>query len=173
MNDKILVSFASRTGSTAEVAKAIGDALMTDGAQADVMPMKDVKDLAQCRAVVVGSAIHKSKWLPEAMQFIQVHQAVLAQKPLALFTVCITLAMSNTDRYRQTVAKWVEPVHLQVSPVSEGLFAGMLDFSRMPPTLDTLLLRAAVAFRVFPKGDHRDWDAIRLWATSIHPLLLR
>jgi menaquinone-dependent protoporphyrinogen oxidase len=173
LNEKILVTYASRAGSTAGVAEAISDALIGKGAKVDVMPMQDVKALSPYLGVVAGSALQKSKWLPEAMQFVQCHQAALAQKPLVVFTVCITLAMSNKDQYRQAVAKWVEPVRLQVRPVSEGLFAGLLDFSKLPLTLDNLLLRAAVFFRVFPKGDHRDWNAIRAWAESIHPLLLR
>jgi menaquinone-dependent protoporphyrinogen oxidase len=172
VSNRILVAYASRTGSTADVAKAIGAALAESGAQIEVLPMQDVTDFAPYRAVVAGSAIRKSKWLPEAMQFIQTHRAVLAKKPFAMFTVCITLAMSNDDKYRQAVAGWVEPVRAQVRPVSEGLFAGILDFSKLPLNLDTLLLRVAVAFGIFPRGDRRDWNAVRAWAESLRPLLL-
>jgi len=161
MNNKILVTYASRTGSTAEVAEAIGKTLAEHGAQVDVISMNDVKDLTPYRAVVAGSAIRGSKWLPEAMQFIQTHQSDLAKKPFAEFTVCITLAMSNSEQYRQAVSKWVAPVRAQVRPVSEGIFAGMLDFKKLPINLDTLLLRLSVALGIFPRGDHRDWNAIR------------
>ena len=173
MSDKILVTYASRTGSTAEVAEAIGKTLAADGARVDVIPMKEVKDLAQYRAVVAGSAIRKSKWLPEAVQFVETHRATLASKPFAEFTVCITLAMSNTEQYRAAVAKWVEPVRALVRPMSEGFFAGMLDFSKLPTNLDTLQLRAVVALHIFPSGDRRDWNAIRTWAESLRPLLLQ
>jgi len=122
---------------------------------------------------VAGSAIRGGKWLPEAMQFIQTHRATLAQKPFAAFLVCITLAMPSADKYRQGVATWLEPVRALVKPVSESLFAGALDFSKLPLTLNTLLMRAAVAFGIFPQGDHRDWNAIRAWAESIRPLLLQ
>ena len=172
-NNKILVTYASRTGSTAEIAEAIGKTLTQGGAQVDVLPMQDVKDLSLYRAVVAGSAIRKSKWLPEAMQFVQTHRSELGQKPFATFTVCITLAMSNTDQYRQAVKQWIQPVRAQVSPVSEGLFAGRLDFSKLPLTFDTLLLRAVVALGVFPKGDRRDWKSISKWADGLHPLLLQ
>ena len=172
-NNKILVTYASRAGSTAEIAEAIGKTLTQGGAQVDVLPMQDVKDLSLYRAVVAGSAIRKSKWLPEAMQFVQTHRSELGQKPFATFTVCITLAMSNTDQYRQAVKQWIQPVSTQVSPVSEGLFAGRLDFSKLPLTFDTLLLRAVVALGIFPKGDRRDWKSISAWADGLHPLLLR
>jgi len=80
--------------------------------------------------------------------------------------------MSNTDQYRQAVTEWIQPVRMQVSPLSEGLFAGMLDFHKLPLTFDTLLLRGVVALGIFPKGDRRDWNAVRSWADSIHPLLV-
>jgi menaquinone-dependent protoporphyrinogen oxidase len=167
MNNRILVTYASRAGSTAGVAEAIGKTLIERGAQVDMLPMQDVKDLTPYSAVVAGSAIRAAKWLPEAMQFIQANRAELAQKSFAMFTVCITLAMSKTDQYRAAVAGWVAPVRAQVRPVSEGLFAGMLDFSKLPLNWETLKLRATVALGIFPRGDHRDWDAIRAWAQTI------
>jgi menaquinone-dependent protoporphyrinogen oxidase len=166
-NNRILVTYASRAGSTAGVSKAIGKTLIERGAQVDVLPMQDVKDLTPYSAVVAGSAIRAAKWLPEAMQFIQANRAELAQKPFAMFTVCITLAMSNTDQCRAAVAGWIAPVRAQVRPVSEGLFAGMLDFSKLPLNWETLKLRATVALGIFPRGDHRDWNAIRAWAQTI------
>jgi menaquinone-dependent protoporphyrinogen oxidase len=171
MSNKILVAYASRAGSTAGVAEAIGQTLAESGAQVEVRSMKDVKDLTPYRAVVAGSAIRGGKWLPEAMQFMQTHRATLAQKPFAAFLVCITLAMP-ADKYREGVATWLEPVRALVKPVSEGLFAGALDFSKLPLIPDGLIMRVPVAFGIFPQGDHRDWNAIRAWAESIRPLLL-
>jgi hypothetical protein len=57
MPNKILVAYASRTGSTAGVAEAIGQILAESGAPVEVGHMQDVKDLAPYRAVVAGSAI--------------------------------------------------------------------------------------------------------------------
>jgi menaquinone-dependent protoporphyrinogen oxidase len=173
MSRKILVTYASRAGSTAGVAEAIGKTLAESGAQVDIIPMKDVKDLALYQAVVAGSAIRGRKWLPEAMQFIQTHRAELAQKRFAEFTVCITLAMKNGEQYRAGVREWVAPVRTLVKPLSEGLFAGMLDFSKLPFNWDTFMLRLSVALGIFPRGDHRDWNAIRTWAESIHPMLIQ
>ena len=93
MSNKILVAYASAAGSTAGVAEAIGKTLVESGAQVEVRPMKDVNDLAPYQAVVAGSAIRDGKWLPEAIQFVQNHQAALARKPFAAFLVCMTLAM--------------------------------------------------------------------------------
>jgi menaquinone-dependent protoporphyrinogen oxidase len=172
MSNRILVAYASRAGSTAGVAEAIGKALANGDIQVDVRPMQEIEDLTPYRAVVAGSAIQKGRWLPEAMQFIQAHQAELAQKPFAAFLVCMTLAMPN-NKYREQVADWLKPVSALVRPVSEGLFAGVLDISKIPSFRDRLNFRLSVALGVWSEGDHRDWNAIRAWAESIRPLLLQ
>ena len=171
MTTRILVTYASRSGSTAEIAEAIGKTLAEHGMQVDVLPMQDVKDLAPYQAVIAGSAIRGSKWLPEAVQFIRTHQSTLRHKPYAMFTVCITLAMLNGERYRAAVSDWTAPVRSIVRPLSEALFPGMLDFTKLPMNWDTLKLRATVAMGIFPRGDHRDWNMVHAWATSLKPLL--
>jgi len=171
MPNRILVTYASRSGSTAEVARSIAATLSENGTQVDVIAMEEVKDLSLYSAVVAGSAIRGSRWLPEAVKFIESHRAVLTQKKYAMFTVCITMAMKNAENYRSGVMSWVAPVRAMVRPLSEGLFAGRLDFSKLPFNWDTLMLRLSVALGIFPRGDRRDWNAIRMWAEQLKPVL--
>ncbi len=173
MPDKILVAYASRLGSTAGVAEAIGKTLLENGAEVEVRRMEDVTDLTPYDAVVAGSAIRGKQWLPEAMQFMQTHQAELRQKPFATFLVCMTLAMSSGEKYRPHVAAFLDPVCTLVRPVSKGLFAGALDISKISAFSDRLKFRISVLFGVWKEGDHRDWNAIRDWAANLGPLLLR
>jgi len=171
MTNKILVTFASRAGSTAGVAEAIGKTLTKSGAQVDVRAMQEVTDLSPYGAVVAGSAIQNRQWLPEAVQFIQINQTALAQKPLAVFLVCMTLAMKNADQYRGFVKDFLQPVRALVKPASEGLFAGVLDIKKVPSASDRFKFRLSVLFGVWSEGDHRDWEAIRAWAERLPPLL--
>ena len=161
MNNRILVTYASRAGSTAGVAEAIGKSLVEGGAQVEVLPMKNVTDLTPYRAVVAGSAIRGQQWLPEAMQFMHDHQTELSHKPFASFMVCITLSMANAGQYLEGLKGWMSPVRDLVRPVSEGYFAGALDFSRLPFSFNVLAMRFVVLIGVWKQGDHRDWNAIR------------
>lgn len=172
MDGRILVTYASRSGTTAGVAEAIGKSLAETGAQVDVLPMQAVGDLSPYRAVVAGSGIQRGRWLLEALQFVQARRAELARRPFAAFLVCMTLAMPGGERYRQQVSTWLEPVRALVRPVDEGLFAGSLDLSRVPSLSDRLKFRLSVLLGIWSEGDHRDWEAIRAWAESLRPLLL-
>jgi menaquinone-dependent protoporphyrinogen oxidase len=168
---KILVTYASRLGSTAGVAEAIGKTLHDNGAEVEVRRMQDVSDLSPYSAVVAGSAIRGKQWLPEAMHFVQTHQAALRQKPFAAFLVCMTLGMKNGEKYRPHVASFLDPVRALVKPVSAGLFAGVLDIGKIESFSKRLQFRLSIMFGVWKEGDHRDWNAIREWAASLSPLL--
>jgi len=172
MNNRILVTYASRAGSTAGVAEAIGKSLLEGGAQVDVLPMESVTDLAPYRAVVAGSAIRGQQWLPEAMQFLRAHQTELSHKPFASFMVCITLSMTNAGQYLEGLKGWMRPVRDLVRPVSEGYFAGALDFSRLPFSFNVLSMRLVVLLGIWKTSDRRDWNAIRIWAESLRPRLV-
>src|SRR3972149_5112821 len=155
MNNKILVAYASTTGSTVGVAEAIGKTLAEGGASVDVRPMNQITDLSPYQAVVLGSAIHGKRWLPEAIQFVQAHRAELARKPFAAFLVCMTLAMRNGETYRPFVAEFLAPVRALVKPVSEGHFAGALDISKVPSFGDRLKFRLSAIFGVWSEGEDR------------------
>jgi menaquinone-dependent protoporphyrinogen oxidase len=173
MEKRILVAYASQAGSTAGVAEAIGKSLSESGAQVDVLPMKNVKDISSYQAVLAGSAIQGQKWLLEAMKFMRDHQSELARKPFASFMVCITLSMANADQYREGLKDWMMPIRQLVRPVSEGYFAGALDFSKLPFSFNVMAMRLVVLFGLWKEGDHRDWNAIRTWAENLRPLLLK
>ncbi|MBA4376323.1 MAG: flavodoxin [Anaerolinea sp.] len=172
MTEKILVTYATCTGSTAGVAEAISKTLAEGGASVDLRPMREVTDLGTYRAVVAGSAVNGGEWLPEAKQFIQTHHMALSQKPFAAFLVCMTLAMPQAEKYRPFVSDYLKPVRSMVMPVSEGLFAGTLNLSKLPSLSDRLKFGVSVLLGIWKQGDHRDWNAIRTWAASLSSLLL-
>jgi menaquinone-dependent protoporphyrinogen oxidase len=167
---RILVTYASRTGATAGVAEAIARELAADGTSVDVKAMSQVGDLSGYSAVVAGSAVQGGEWLPEAMQFVRVHQAELARRPFAAFLTCMTASIAG-GRYTQAASDYLKPVRALLHPVSEGSFAGTLDIKRIPSFANRLKFRLSVLARVWTEGDHRDWQAIREWAAGLRSLL--
>lgn len=162
---KILVTYASRGGSTAEIAAFIHQSLVTRGIDADLSPMVDVEDLTSYQAVVAGSAIQFDKWLPEAMDFMQQHQDTLRQKPFAAFLVCLGMSRKSAQAQRSAEA-WMQPVLSMVTPVSAGYFAGVLNLRKVP-FVYRLLFRVAITLTSWTEGDFRDWDAIQHWADDL------
>ena len=167
MSQTILVTYATCTGSTQGVAEAIGKTLTDSGASVEVKPMNAVTDLTPYSAVVAGSAIQASAWLPEAVDFIRTNQRALSQKPFATFLVCMTLAMPNGEKYRPFVTDFIKPIRSMVRPVSEAQFAGALDLKKLPSLGDRIKFGISVLLGVWKSGDHRDWNAIDAWASSL------
>jgi|GEM_PF-139903 len=165
MSKKILIAYASVSGSTGEIAQAIGEVISDEpDITVQVSPVGDIVDVADYSAVVIGSSIRVGKWLPEAVGFLQTHQDALSQVPVAYFTTCLTM-VDDTAENRRTVLAYMEPVLQsapQIKPVALGLFAGSLDPARQ------MFMQAKAA----PQGDYRDWAAIRSWAAEIRPALL-
>jgi menaquinone-dependent protoporphyrinogen oxidase len=157
---KILITYASKRGSTGEVASAIGKTLAQTGVRVDVLPLKKVTDLSSYQAVFVGSAIRVAKWLPEAADFVSENRAILQRVPTAYFTVCATL-FEDTPAKRAKAAGFLEPVRAVLVPAAEGYFAGKVD----PRTL-SFLENTMLKSKSVPQGDFRDWDKITAWAQS-------
>lgn len=166
MSHRTLVAYASRAGSTAEVAEAIGDVLRASGIGVDVRSVKDVTDIAGYDSLVLGSAIWAGKPLPEMRKFVKDQHDDLIRLPVAYFILCDTLR-EDTPANRRAATGYVAPLRDLKEPVSEGLFAGRRDFSKMHPILAWVLKHV---FRLI-EGDFRDWSQIRAWAATVAPQL--
>jgi menaquinone-dependent protoporphyrinogen oxidase len=162
---KVLVAYATRAGSTGEVAQAIGERLRAAGMQADVRPVERGLPLEGYDAVVLGSPIRYSAWLPEMTEFIAGHRDALARVPLAIFTLHMQ-ALGNDAASRKIRVRYAQPVRSLVNPRDEAYFAGNVD----PATL-SFFERLAVKMVKSPVGDKRDWAAVRAWADGLGALL--
>lgn len=168
---RLLVAYGSQYGTTGEVADAIGKVYCEAGHAVDVVRIQDDPDPSAYDAVVIGAPVHSDAWLKDAVTYAGDHHTALAGMPVAYFLTCMTLGMSQQPEARQRIAGVFTPVRdalPDVQPIDTGLFAGMLDFSRM--SFATQLLYRAFAENS-TEGDYRDWAAIRNWATSIQPQL--
>ncbi len=78
MGSRILVTYAIRKNSTAEVAHCIAETLRAAGQTVDLQTVKAVRDVGRYDAVVLGSAIRFGHWLPEAVNFVSANREALS-----------------------------------------------------------------------------------------------
>ncbi len=161
MSKSLLIAYASKCGSTAEIADAIGKTLSDKGFTVDVLPVKKVTNLEGYDAVLAGSAIRVGAWLPEAMDFLKQNQAALAQLPNAIFTVH-GLNWENTSASDALRKNYTTSVKQLITPKDEVFFAGKIDFSKMT-FLEKMMSKTVKAV----EEDRRDWTAIKGWAEEI------
>ena len=162
--NSVLLAYATRFGSTQEVAETVAASLREAGLKVDLRLMREVESLDQYQAVVLGAAIYNTKWHADAHQFLARYQAALMQRPMAIFTLgplsSSAAAMRNSRRQLdKELAKypWLNPVTVEV-------FAGKYDPSKPGMSLFEKLL---------PARDYRDWAAIRTWANALPAQLER
>lgn len=167
MIKKILVAYATRAGSTIEVADAIAKTL-AEGVQVEIKPVKKVKDIKEYQAVVLGTAIRKGNVLPEALDFVKRYKTDLKNIPTAYFIVCMTLK-ENTEENRKKANAYLDPLRAEVTPEDTGLFAGKLDYSKLG-SIDYIIVKYFIGE---PEGDYRDWNAIKDWAAQLKKKLFK
>ncbi|MBX2999722.1 MAG: flavodoxin domain-containing protein [Caldilineaceae bacterium] len=157
----VLVAYASKYGSTGEVAHAIADQFCARGMRADVRRVEEVTDLSAYDAVVIGSAIRMGRWLPQALSFVEKHVGRLQQMPTAIFTVHM-LNADESEASRQARAAYVQPVHALFTPQSEAFFTGKMDIGNLN-FMDRLIAKMVKA----EDADLRDWRSIQAWADQL------
>ena len=161
MNKKVLVAYASRAGSTSEIAKAIGEELTKAGASVDVLNVKSVKDISGYSAVVIGSAIRMGSWVPEAVSFVENNTAALKAMPTAFFTACLSVTEKDPTKQAE-VTTYMDKPKAFLTPTAEATFAGVMDPDKIK-WIERQLMKAMKT----EVGDFRDWDAINNWAKGL------
>lgn len=161
MNRKVLIAYASRSGSTAEVAAAIGKTLRAMGLAVEIQPAADVRSLDGFHAIVIGSGVRFGAWLDPALDFLKRHRAVLTQRPVAFFSVHM-FDLDQNDANRIKRAGYTAKARALVTPKLEAFFAGALIAERLS-FFDKLAVRIVKA----PLEDRRDWRAIEAWARAL------
>ncbi len=163
MIGKLLITFATRAGSTEEIAGEIAAQNSLRGSSVTLLPVKEVRDLTVYDAIIVGSAVRMGQWLPEALNFVKSHADTLNNMPTAFFSVHGN-NLSDDPASRTARLAYLDTVRMLVMPKFEGFFAGCIDANRLG-LIDRMILKAVKS----PQGDFRSWDVIRTWANSIFP----
>jgi menaquinone-dependent protoporphyrinogen oxidase len=164
---RVLVTYASRHGATADIADAICAVLRDEpGAdmarRVDVMPIEEVDDVGGYHAIVVGSAIYLGRWMREARRFLHDNRDVLRERSVWLFSSGPIGEPAGPEQDPTETADLIDLVRAR----GYRSFGGRL----RPADLD-LAERATVRLVHVAEGDYRDWTEIHAWAEEIAELL--
>ena len=166
----ILVAYASKHGATRQLAERIGETLRAAGRDAAVRPVEAAGDPAGYDAFVIGSAVYLGSWRKEATAFVRRHRAVLANRPVWLFSSG-PLGTATTDAQGRDLREAAAPKELAeltqaITPRDHRVFFGALDRTRLG--FPERLLRMLPAGReLLLEGDFRDWADVETWARGI------
>jgi len=157
----VLVAYATKYGSTEEVAEAVAKALGERGLDTEVRPAKAVHDLDGFAGVVLGGALYYFKWHKDARKFLDHHREALTAMPVAIFAMGPT--NDKPEEYEGARGQLDKALAQRewLTPVAVKVFGGKLDHSvlRFPDSNP--------AMKKMPESDLRDWDAIAEWAKSL------
>lgn len=194
---RVLVAYATNSGSTEEIASAIGRELGKFDAQVDVRRIDDGLSIDNYDAVVVGAPMILG-WHRSARGFLRKHRAALRRVPTACFLVAMSLTPPNVSalpdlplaldpglakaprqagrlslRERYTsVQNYLGPVlssYGGIRPVSIGIFGGRIELFR----LNWLQMLFVLLVIQAQPADLRNWAFIQAWAAHLAPLVLQ
>jgi menaquinone-dependent protoporphyrinogen oxidase len=147
----VIIVYATRHGSTEQVAVAVADALRAHGGQPVLCQARAMRDpVAGYGLVVVGAPLYSGRWHRDAHRFLKRHRRELAGVPVAVFGMG---PRSDTpDAWRRSRAQLDRALgkHGWLSPAAVTVFGGV-----DPPGRGNR-----------PRRDLRDWQAIRGWAAQ-------
>jgi menaquinone-dependent protoporphyrinogen oxidase len=161
----VLVAYATKYGSTKEVAEAVAAALNERGMEVELKAAGDVENLAGYSAVVFGTAIYFPRPIREGRRFLSRHHDALAHAPFAAFALGpIKDAPEDfagvRKQFDSSLAK-----HPDLKPAAVAIFGGVMD----PETLKFPFNNPGM--RAQGPSDIRDWDAIKETAEGLQGAL--
>lgn len=167
-NKKILVAFASRYGTTAEVAKIIAETLGKENVSVDLKHVSEINNIEDYSAVIIGAPIQYDKWVPESKKFVIQNKNFLSTIPVAYFFTCMTLSQKTESSVKAAKVYTDDLRNLvpEVKPIDVKGFAGAVNFSKIPFHI-RYLLKLMLLIKGAKEGDFRDWNEIRNWARSL------
>ncbi len=121
MEKHVLIAYASKCGSTAEIARTVGETISKNGIFVDVKPINEIDSIDGYDAVITGSAIRYGAWLSEATQFLIDYQERLNHIPTAAFTVHV-MNLGNTPEEVQIREGYLNSIKEYISPKSVVIF---------------------------------------------------
>lgn len=167
MPASVLVAYATRYGSTQEVAQAITHVLRDQRIEVDIQPMREVHSLEGYQTVVLGAPLYMNRWLKDARRFLARHHGALSRRTVAIFA----LGPLSTDEQEWQSANTQLDKELarypDILPVAREIFVGKIDPTRFRFPDSLIASLPASPLKRVPASDGRNWEAIRAWAGQL------
>lgn len=166
---KILVTYGSWMGSTAEVAERLGKVMRELGAQVDVIDGKQLKSAAGYDAVVIGTAVRAGMVPAATRKALRKAAHDASGKPTAGFVVCAAMTDPNNAKRESESAEYLTKVVAKfpaVQMLAVKPFAGAFLFENGRGLMAKMVEKMAARGK-----DFREWEAIEAWAREIYPRL--
>jgi len=170
MSARIVVAFATRYGSTGEVAEALAGTLRETGIDAEAKPAGALRSLEGYDAVVLGTPIYLGALLKDAQTFLEKHRKTLEQLPVAVFALGPASADDELEGSQAQLSLALAKL-AWFSPVATTVFVGRYDPARLRFFDKALTALPASPLHGRPARDDRDWSAIRDWGLDLPALL--
>lgn len=170
MSEGVLVAYASKYGSTQEVADRVGATLRSAGHQVDLAPVREVESVAGYRAAVLGSPLYIGRFLKDMKRFLSRHGAAVADHPVAFFALGPTRQDEPWDDVRRQLGQELAK-YPSLAPAVVELFGGAYDPTKLRFPDSLLTKPSASPLHGLPASDLRDWAAIDAWAKSLPEIL--
>lgn len=158
--EPVLVAYATKHSSTAEIAERIAAAMRDAGRAAEARPAAEVGDLSAYGAVVLGSAVYAKRWQRDARAFARRHAGELRHMPVWLFSSGPFGAPE--EHPTAPTPPIAEKLVKQLGAREHVMFGG-----RVPPDPGNFVERAMLKSTPPEQRDARDWPAIEEWARTI------
>ncbi|MBI9047265.1 MAG: flavodoxin domain-containing protein [Anaerolineaceae bacterium] len=163
MIEKILVAYASKYGSTKDIADKVRDGLERKGHKVDIFSVENVKDISQYQVVILGSAVYIGQWRKEAARFLKKYSQELSNKKTWLFSTGPTGEGNPVELMNGwDFPEGLKPVAEKISPRDIQVFHGFIDETRLNWLHKGMIKKVKAAI-----GDFRDWEAINTWIEQI------
>lgn len=159
----VLVAYASKHGSTAEIADAVADTLRQSGLDVDCKAVGEVKRLEPYGAVVLGSAVYIRRWRGDARRFLRKHGKELSKRPFWVFSS----GPVGEPRDDEKGSPWLEPPRIVEKVERLGVREHVVFGGRVPVDPHGPAQRAMVENTPAEYRDRRNWDEIRAWAAGV------
>lgn len=157
----VLVAYASKRGSTTEIAETVAATLRRSGLEVTLRSVEEVDDVDPYEAIVVGSAVYMKRWRGDARHFLKKHRKTLRKMPFWVFS------SGPVGDPAEDNAESMESPKFAAKLEEMGVRDHVVFGGSVPREPQGFVEKAMVEGTPEQFRDRRDWGQIRAWAEGV------